>query len=266
MAIEGLESALLKFEHAGRHLEALTETVDAYANSGRFKIKVSWTPNPPEYVLHGEVTDAIPVPDLISLQAADLVGNLRAALDHSVFDHVVKEGISRGLPLTAKQEKAVKFPILEKEAAIDSPGWYAPAVLAVLEKHQPFHQSPAHDHPLARLNRLVNHDKHRVALVTSAAELLQEIEYTGPLEHVSSEDALDGVEVKPGLKIMRVKFQAREPLKKHPQEYITNMEFGFFASIDIPGANQSPHILPTLREIRDYVQTVLDDLKEAGVK
>ncbi|PKV80516.1 hypothetical protein ATK86_4945 [Nocardia fluminea] len=57
-----------------------------------------------------------------------------------------------------------------------------------------------------------------------------------------------------------------EPLKKHPREYITNMKFGFFASINIPDANQSPHILPTMREIREYVQTVLDDLKKAGVK
>ncbi|MEV6219777.1 hypothetical protein [Nocardia sp. NPDC051833] len=264
MPIEGLESAQLKLEHAGRHLDSLTTTVQDYALAGALKITTSWTQNHPDYTLVGILTDPIPVPKLIALQAADVVGNLRAALDHSIFDHVVKKAISTGKPLTDDEQKRIQFPILEKPKKIDA-GLYSPAVAQVLESHQPNKMSPTYEHPLARLNRLVNHDKHRVALVTTGADLITDLFYTHPLEHVGSKDIAIGDELKPGVEMFRADFRAIAPLTDHPQKYIKGFSGGFYASIEIPGTTQIPAILATMQSMRDYVKTVLDDLDAAGV-
>lgn len=266
MPIEGLESAQLKLEHAGRHLDSLNATVLEYVDSGGFTIGVRWKQDHPDYSLIAYVKNAIPVPDLIALQAADFVGNLRAALDHSIYDHVVKKAIDDGTPLTKNEKTRVKFPILENPKSIENPDWYASAVLQAIEKHQPHHHKPAQEHPLAQLNRMVNHDKHRVSLVTSSTDLEQDLQYKDPFVYVGHEEAAIGAKLKPGIQILRADFLATKPLEKHPHEYAQIVDGGFYAAIEIPGTEQRPPILPMMGSLRDYVATVLEDLKKAGVK
>lgn len=266
MLIKGMESARLKFEHAGRHLDAMNRTVDEFANGGHFKMSTRWTRTHPEYVLSAAVTDAAVIPDLIALQAADVLSNLRAALDHSVFRHVVDRRAAAGNPLSDNHLRNIQFPIIDIPGKQIRPAdGFDPAVLAVLEQHQPRTVPVVADHPLWRLNKLINHDKHREALVTTSIYLEHDFTLIGDeLEYVR-DDGPEAPLLKPGELVSRWVFRATVPtLSRHPHELI-RLEGGFHLSIDIPDTALCLPIVPTMAELRNYVGQVLDDLEAAGV-
>ena len=95
----------------------------------------------------------------------DILANLRAALDHPIYGHAAARTTR-----TPQQEKSMYFPILtDFGEMVTRTGQLGPlvdpAVLAVIDQSQPFdhpQQEGGPDwHPLAVLNGLVNHDKHR---------------------------------------------------------------------------------------------------------
>ncbi|MBB5916766.1 hypothetical protein BJY24_005678 [Nocardia transvalensis] len=258
--ITGMASARLKLEHASRHLEALTKTVDEFASGGHFQVAVVWSCNHPDYECRGIVKNSAPTPDLIALQAADVVGNLRAALDHAVFTHVQEHCSNEGRPLVSDELRRIQFPILSGSGRIRSRDQFGPTVLDVLNNHQPRKSTV---HPLFRLNKLVNQDKHRVMLITASAKLETDVHYQYPLEYVDDITEL-GADLRPGSEILRLKFRAVAPLEKHPWEYV-DIGGGYPVAIDIPDTDDTPPILPTMNEIRDLVGVVLDELEGAGV-
>ena len=116
-------------------------------------------------------------PDDWGLIVGDILGNLRAALDHAVFGHAAARADAAGAPLTSKQERALQYPFVHTE-----PEWpnekakLAPfmdaTVLDEIEKTQPFRAQKPEWHSFALLNRLVNEDKHRtVRVVTHVNEV-----------------------------------------------------------------------------------------------
>lgn len=263
MPIKGIESARLKLDHASRHLQALTETANEFAHGGHFNILVAWDLNHPNYICRMTVKEAKPTPDLIALQAADVLVNLRAALDHSVYTHVVEHCAVQGISLKDRDLRRIQFPIIEGQKAIERPETYRAEVLEVLERHQPNQHPEPLDHPLARLNRLVNFDKHRVVLVTNSAVLDQKFFHDGQLEYVEDLSPADTT-LEPGTEIIRWRFRAAKELTDHPSKLV-RIEGGYPLAIDIPDSELYPPLLPSLTEMRDYIVTVLDQLSAAGV-
>ncbi|MBF6394101.1 hypothetical protein IU443_29675 [Nocardia farcinica] len=265
MAIKGIESARLKFEHAERHLQALTKSVTDFADGHPCHCTVAWERNHPEYICHVVVKEASTVPDLVALQASDYIGNLRAALDHAVYTHVVEHCAKNGIALSLRDERNVKFPIIESEKKIQDQTWFSAPVLDVLEKHQPGLLPDPLDHPLAQLNRLVNHDKHRLMLVTNSAFIESDVVYSDEFEFVRDDSPPDG-ELRPGYELAAWVFRATVPqLTRHPHHLIKIGQIGYHISIDLPDSNRFEHLLPTMNNIRDRVGQVLDDLEAAGV-
>lgn len=273
MTIKGIESARLKFEHAGRHFDALTATVDAFANGGHFKTGLSWEENHPDYICHVVVKAAEPIPDLIALQASDVLSNLRAALDHAIFTHVVEHCRAEQRPLSEVDERGIQFPIIrERGRVIRNSNRYSPAVFEVLTRHQPNQLDDSVGHPLEQLNRLIRFDKHRVMLVTGNVQLENDIEYEEELQPVGDE-IVEGAVIRPGVELQRWKFRATvAQLSKHPHELIHIRRGGFMLLIEIPETETETEpalylpIMATIESIRNYVRKVIDDLADAGVE
>ena len=86
-------------------------------------------------------------PDDWGLIVGDILGNLRAALDHAVYRHAVARPGAAGTPLTSKQERALQYPFVHAESewpnekAKLAKFFEDAKVIEEIEKTQPF-QSP----------------------------------------------------------------------------------------------------------------------------
>jgi hypothetical protein len=121
------------------------------------------------YSVRFERVQAVPVD--LSLIVGDCAHNLRSALDHLAW-HIVPITF-RDDPSNVKRSREIAFPITE-----DPTNWKSlleskvPRIStkqkAIIRSHQPFNLQGASSsiHPLARLSRINNTDKHRVVLVT----------------------------------------------------------------------------------------------------
>lgn len=98
----------------------------------------------------------------VSVIAGEVVHDLRSALDHLAWELVLSHS---GTP-TQRDARKVQFPIRKKRQEWSSEYTVTnmdPANGALLEPEQPFSSSSNPDsHPLAILQDLSNHDKHRV--------------------------------------------------------------------------------------------------------
>ena len=157
-----MQSAFAKLNRGKSHRDGLRTDIEAFRSR-----------NPHDWVVQqtsyrdgqNRLTISIVVkvneenPDIWPVMIGDILTNLRAALDHSIFGHAASRTV-----LKPHQERDMHFPILT-----DSTKWPGiqsklaplldPAVLAVVEQSQPFHH-PQQDggpawHPLAVLNGLV---------------------------------------------------------------------------------------------------------------
>ncbi|MDX5962687.1 hypothetical protein SIM91_05030 [Rhodococcus opacus] len=110
-----------------------------------------------------------PLPDYErgALLLGDVVHNLRAALDHAMWQ-VTPDTVRSARPTT------VQLPICDSRKAFETwkkkqDGCYPEKVLEVLDTAQPFHAPPEQLHPLAILQYLSNTDKHRLLNVVNHA-------------------------------------------------------------------------------------------------
>jgi hypothetical protein len=162
-----LDGPQAKIARAGEHLEALNNEVIAFFNikpdslAGEYDAESGW------YAFRLQLT---PAPLRMGVLVGDFVHNLRSALDHFIWQLVAFSGGNPG--------RSNQFPIYTSEADFlrdveervedrgpgplaglgeDTPGW------AFVKGFQPYHRGDrAATHPLTRLNRLSNEDKHRV--------------------------------------------------------------------------------------------------------
>ena len=139
------ESAVAKAARAGEHLASFEEEVTRWADGCRFQVILQPQVKAAEFVwtVHG----VEPVPDRLAVIAGDCLSNLRAALDHLVFERSAPVGTF----------PRCEFPIFEdptKYAARKTNGdpgpvsglfkvrGMPPGDQAVIESMQPYH---AHD-------------------------------------------------------------------------------------------------------------------------
>jgi hypothetical protein len=173
MAVGGLR----KLVRAREHIVAASGIVQAWLDGDAFGIETTMNHDTGRTEARVRLTETSP--DGLALVVGDAVHNLRAALDHALFDTAHRHA---GESLTGRDERTLSFPILgaappegfEKKTAGQLP--YVPAdVRGVVEESQPYRQSSAAHpdgfrfHPLWQLHELDRIDKHRRLAVTAAS-------------------------------------------------------------------------------------------------
>jgi hypothetical protein len=152
----GLADPFLKTTRAKEHLEALREA-----------LKLFYESNPVRFVreddlerqVHVIKAEFAPIPDKVPLIAGDVFYCLRASLDQLVWC-LARLSMPNGYP------KGTQFPILDEpdNSRFEGQTRGVPAVAAaIIESLQPYHSGDdeaVKAHPLWRLNKLCNIDKH----------------------------------------------------------------------------------------------------------
>jgi hypothetical protein len=163
------ESAWLKWAQAIVHSQTLERDVEARAaNADADPIQTVRAQY--DAKRHGfsiKVEEIEPIPVHWRLLLGDTANNLRAALDHLAWALVCR-GRTPPDKLTAKEERAVYFPIFEDRLKYNAalprclPG-VRRADLAKVRWGQPYRHGPSRRarHPLVLLARINNGDKHR---------------------------------------------------------------------------------------------------------
>ena len=166
-------SSFLKWAWAYHHLGTLQKLAERFENSQPAEIVTKFKPKRPGYDRIFQVTK--PTPEPIPLIAGDVIGCLRDALDHLIYELSV--AYSGAVPLDIK----VAFPICERRSQwLMQPGgtgrvntrsgeWKTqlidPRAQARVRSLQPFYRKqrdgPHRKHSLWMLDELRNIDRHR---------------------------------------------------------------------------------------------------------
>ncbi len=157
-----------KLERAEEHIEALRQATEAFegADPAPFGIRHEAEPGPNgciTYQLFAVVREA--PPSRLGLIVGDVLQNVRAALDHLVFQFASPE---------ARSKNSTQFPICDNAKAFQ--GHRVQGQIAgvtdvarlFIERAQPYQRTMDQGHPLVFLREFSNQDKHRL-LVPSIA-------------------------------------------------------------------------------------------------
>lgn len=232
-----LQTCYGRLRRAEEHLEAFNQEMDGWAKSNAYDIIQEPNADRTEYVYRAKVPSGFP-PHL-SVILSDCLHNLRASLDHLVFQLA-------GRP-TGKKARRVAFPIF------DDPAEYASAVDQMLlnvhpkartriERLQPYHTRHAafsFGPPLLLvLYHLSNFDKHRDVHLIWAITKLARVR----VEEMPIEQELFGPVFIDGAKLARFKF-ARPDVKM-------NISFDYAVSLQVADLNTVVSIV--------YFRAILD--------
>lgn len=275
-----VDSAYKKFRWAKRRVDELKGDIERYRGLEPIQFRQGLsTDHPLDPTLlvvrfYAEVDP--PMPDWWGLALGDVLGILRAALDHALVGHV--RGRVPNLP--ESKERRIAFPILTEpelwkgtsknpgpeRSLVDLCSW---AVLAAVKECQPFGVMPGRDpqqHPLAVLNRLVNVDKHREVSVVAYVPHELTLDDSEPTVDIvsyapSTRDLVDGALA--GTVVVRkpkpsVRWQALS-IKPVPS-------IGYVETTRIPGIVDEPGIgVGTVLDfLVEGVQVTLDEIAAAG--
>ncbi|NMM89668.1 hypothetical protein B2J88_35935 [Rhodococcus sp. SRB_17] len=266
-----MKSAYQKLERAKQHLALLDTSIADFRALDAYDFVPQEAEAPQDEklaVLEYHVKVKAEQPDSWGVIVGDILTNLRAALDHSVYGHAVDRNA-----LLPKQQKGLSFPILtDPEKGFNGPAktlgpLLDTAVLGVIESHQPYKaDDPAQD-VLQVLTELVNSDKHRTinVIAYSAKELGVKRK---PDDIVIKSVDLHSVEMVDGAIIGSVTLQRPmgEGTDKSPSFRILDgtLEVAYVETISIPSVNDRLSVLNVMQWLVDGVEEVLDELKKAG--
>lgn len=271
--MSNMNGAFAKVARAKVHLGELESSVKAYQELDPHdftRAVVDHPTDPSLAIVEVRVTITHPQPDDWGLIVGDILTNLRAALDHSLFGHATERAETSGTPLSASEQKKLQYPMVH-----DAPQWPSkaatlasvldPAVLAAVEATQPF-KSPKPDwHSLAILNRLVNLDKHRTVRVVSYVNEQFKVKPGTEATIVSIDDSpkelCDGGVVASAV--------VRRPLRRPGQPPTDvaipfNIELGYAANIDVPKVGKQKGVVMVMGLLVDHVEQTLQNLQAAG--
>lgn len=266
----------MKLDRAKTHRDALRADVEAFRarDPHDWEIQQSSYRDPNDRLTFSIVVKVKEEkPDHWGVVVGDVLTNLRAALDHAVFGHASARGA-----LTARQEKNMYFPIIT-----DSAKWQGvqanlgplvdPGVLAVIDQSQPFHfplqQGGPDWHPLAVLDGLVNHDKHRtVRTVSYVNEDFTIVNSELPVATVNAQP----VEMDDGAVVATVTLELPpatpvrvcDPRSHDLRPVNFQVENGYIEKIELPNVSNTRPLLFVMDAAVDGVEKVLNDLQAAG--
>jgi hypothetical protein len=167
----------LKLERAKEHVDATRAVVAAWLESGTYGIEKTVDASAGRTEVRVRIREAPPA--RLALIVGDAVHNMRAALDHAVFDAAYQQSGGR---LSPRDEENLMFPLIwagTKEDFAKAARWRLPhiprLVQDVIEEEQPFtwntteHPGGYRYHWLWRVHELDRIDKHRRLAITTAA-------------------------------------------------------------------------------------------------
>jgi hypothetical protein len=168
-AASGIASARKKLARATEHIAALRAAIDDYRSSSPPTFGVQAIGNQAGMsTIHVavSVTEAVPIPDSWALITGDILTNLHAALDHSIYPHgkcrkPVPPDFANPVP-DPRRRDGVPFETIRHRSPLRHPG------SAELRSSQPFQHANKARHRLALLRELVNADKHRKLLIVES--------------------------------------------------------------------------------------------------
>ncbi|MGW4526949.1 hypothetical protein [Amycolatopsis sp. NPDC004378] len=262
-----MRSAWLKWARAVEHQRVLSRGIREYLAG-----------EPWEYVRWdnaGDLTDPLvrmqwrlkikrPLPEAWGVLLGDVLTNLRAALDHTMWTAVLNHS---GPPAKPNQ---VQFPVATRavsfnDAARKLKSLVSPEVWAVIESLQPFHGGDrAHTAPLEIVRWLSNMDKHRSLrfVVFSSVDLLPVHVQSDPPVDVIEERRQEGPVEGDNKTLLSVKI--KRPAGSGPIDVVPT--FGLSPSIQIsedpvefrPLASAMPIMTDTVLKVVSYVTGALD--------
>ena len=262
------DSPRLKLDRADEHLDVLDEELGVFFKSyAEGKVLEHALDGPWHVVFVNPPTKESPPPPRLSLICGDAIQNLRASLDHLVWQLVLREGNRPGgwtkFPITTHINdfnSSVRAPKDPKKRpsplqgiTVDGEAW------TLIEEAQPYNggelsKNPAH-HELVILAFLSNTDKHRTLLnrlVFPGRATLQDIISVNPdaviVDYEVPNQPLSLVEK---TEIVRVRFSESgpDPQVRVKRKLPVQPSFG-----DV--TTQIP--LPTIKHIRGYVRRLID--------
>lgn len=170
-----MKSAYAKLSRAKKHLSELEASLAAYDDSEAIRV-VERSRNDPfdsrQVIVESVVRVKVEPPtEEWGLIIGDILTNLRGALDHALFGHI----IARHPGLTNKEQQSIQFPVVDEQAnwpkaekKYRDPAnpWVAQPIWDKIRDNQPMvDESTASTHQLHVLHKLVNLDKHRAVHV-----------------------------------------------------------------------------------------------------
>ncbi|MFI7192524.1 hypothetical protein ACIBQ0_22540 [Nocardia nova] len=259
MPITGLESARLKLKRAHTHLIDLNEQVRAFRRDDPYDFSPEvGRPDPKtrEVPFRLVVKKATDVPEDWATVVGDILTNLRAALDHSVYEHIHR--VRPGL-----RYDEVQFPIVDDRAGMaNKRKRFSRPVYIVVNDAQPYRAAQPQWHPLAILRDLVNADKHRSVLVTNGATLKFKVD-TAPVLEVGHWETNVGAQLEVGTVVSSGSFKL--PVLAIPKIEI-RPEVEYSEAIVIPRTGgQVKNLTDVMADLHEKVRQVLNDLEAAGV-
>jgi len=157
----------VRIQRAASHTQALANEIDAWTASDPIKL----TPHIASDRLSWELRVSVKPPALVewSTHFDDAVHNLRAVLDNLVWGIAVLDGV------TPRQPTKIQFPIVKERTKwkdeVERIAELPEPVRLAIESIQPFQRTGLDGTPeqdaLLLLNRLSNHEKHRLAIQPS---------------------------------------------------------------------------------------------------
>jgi hypothetical protein len=186
----------------------------------------------------------------------DAVTNLRAALDHSVWQLVKESGLSE--PTDRTQFPICDTPEAWNSALTDRLKGVPAAELAVIESYQPKERGKrTPTYPLAALRRLSNQDKHRILIPALALPVAASAQFNAEGMDLESVEPL--IELRQSLKVGAPLFRVR----------VTNIQperqLAMPGNLSIqPSFEDGTPIHETLRNIRALVASYLGKLEAVG--
>ena len=161
-----LEGPLKKIERANEHIENLSTKVNSFLGLCGYKVRRDFEGDPSSFVVTVEEINFPPVPNQFSIIAGEAVYHLRTSLDHLIFELIranrcEASGQNMWPVLSRKCESGLR----PKTKGVSS------TAFKLIESHQPYHLGTSYqEHPLWRLNRLHNWDKHNFLIRTFLAQ------------------------------------------------------------------------------------------------
>jgi hypothetical protein len=164
----------LKIRRAHDQLKALSSEIEAFFQLKPYEIETQI--NPDTLHIFGILRVRHTAPTIWSVVIGEIVHNLRSALDHLIWQLVIKE---TGAPPTTNK---TQFPIFDTLAGYQSRG--EPVFLhgvgatakTLIKAAQPFETGEGHNNPLWHLHELSNWDKHRAIAFAATTRRSAEVE------------------------------------------------------------------------------------------
>lgn len=210
---EALAGAWEKVERADKQTRLLNREFRAFARGKTRRIAHGPDPESSDYIFWVEVLKETPVLRW-GVRIGEVIHNLRSALDHLAWQlalaHLRREP-------TEEEASFIHFPIAKSKGDFKSLqvlGFITTDHADLLRPHQPYHGGgDPTKHPLAVLNRLSNHDKHRVVqtVYASLSDFYIEVRAVRDCEIDEVSPAEPGVFLEQGAKLARIKGRATGP-------------------------------------------------------